>query len=223
VTAAHLRQTRSLCSLRLAKERSGKRGDRGPQRGFEVSNRIAGDARQAHSEMRVATMADFPLPRDLTVEQRAVYSAAAAWYVALFAGSPACTADVDEWSTADAETGTLLVGHVGLAVDCADGRAEVRTLAVSRNPRPPDDVSRSFALVRLSRWIGDRPVDLVWADLVSGHVESETIDAPSGLEQARGLLAPRLSAIEDHVGLQRPRPGQDCARCRFVAECSAHK
>ena len=223
VTAAHLRRTDSLCSLRLAKERAGKRGDRAPRAGFEVSNRIAADARQAHADMRVATAADFPLPRDLTVEECRVYGTAAAWYVALFALTAACAADVDEWSTTDEENGAQLVGHVGLAVDCPDGRAQVRSLSVSRNPRHPDDVSRAFTLLRLASWACDRTVELVWADLVSGRIESEVIDVRSGLPPARELVARRLEAIEAHVAEPRPQPGQDCAGCRYVAECEAHK
>lgn len=223
VTAAHLRRAGSLCSLRLAKERVGKRGARAPQPGFEVPNRIAADARQAHSEMRAATASDFPPPNDLTVEQRMVYATAAVWYVNLFATTPACAADVDEWSTTDEESGTQLVGQVGLAVDCADGRAQVRFLSVSRNPRPPDDVTRAFTMLRLSSWIWDRTVELLWVDLMSGRIESEMIDARSELPHTRELLTRRLALIEERITEPRPQPGQDCAACRFVAECVAHK
>ena len=59
VTARHLRRTASLCPSRLAKEVAGKRGQRSRGLGFEVANRIVAAARQAHSEMRVATGAGF--------------------------------------------------------------------------------------------------------------------------------------------------------------------
>jgi len=223
VTAAHLRRADSLCPLRVSKEMAGKRGARAPQRGYELANRIDADARQAHCEMRVATSADFPLPRDLTVEECRVYRSAAAWYLALFASAAARAADVDVWSTTDEETGTQLVGQVGLAVDCADGTSQVRVLSVARDPRPHDDVTRAFALLRLSAWIGDRTLELVWVDLMSGRIESQMIDARTDLPPARELMARRLETLAARVIDARPRPGQDCAGCRYIAECAAHK
>ncbi len=223
VTARHLRRPDSICPLRLAKERSGKRGARSPSAGYEVSNRMTADARQAHTEMRVATEADFPVPDDLTVEQQRVYATSASWYLALFGATAACVADVDEWSTTDEPTGTVLVGQVGIAVDCADGRAQLRSLSVSRSPRPPDQVGRAFALVRLASWARGRPVEVVWADLVSGRVDVDVVDVESGLPRARDLLAPRIDLLAAHADDPRPWPGQDCADCRFIAECGAHR
>ncbi len=223
MTARHLRRTASLCPSRLAKEVAGKRGQRSRGLGFEVANRIVAAARQAHSEMRVATGADFPPPSDLTVEQQRVYAASATWYLALFGATAACAADVDEWSTTDEATGTVFVGQVGIALDCADGRAQLRSLSVSRNPRPPDHVGRAFALMRIASWAGERPVELVWADLVSGRIDTEVVDVRADLPSARDLLTQRLALLADPATDPRPRPGQDCADCRFIAECEAHR
>lgn len=223
VTAAHLRRAGSLCALRLAKEHANKRGQRGPGVGFAVSNRIVGDARQAHSEMRVATADDFPVPTDLEMEQQRVYSAAAAWYVELFGSTPTLAADVDDWSTADDEHGVLLSGQVGIAVDDASGRAELRRLSVDRNPRPLDLPGRAFTVLRLASWIGNRPLTLVSADLVGGQTVTEVVDPRAALPEARTLLADTLDVIRARTARPRPEPGQDCASCRFIAECGAHK
>ncbi|MCZ7534849.1 MAG: hypothetical protein M5T61_02160 [Acidimicrobiia bacterium] len=223
VTARHLRRTDSICALRLAKERAGKRGAHTPGSGFEVANRITADARQAHAEMRVATPGDFPPPTDLMPEQQTVYAAASVWYVTLFGAVAARAANVDEWSTVDESTGTLLSGPVGLVVECADGRAEVRSLALGRNARPPDPASRAFTILRIAPWAGDRPVELVWADLVAGRVETETVEAERDLATARDLLERCLDVIVERVADPRPQPGQECAYCRFVAECGAHR
>lgn len=223
VTAAHLRRADSLCALRLAKEHANKRGQRGPGVGFAVSNRIVDDARQAHSEMRVATTADFPVPTDLEMEQQRVYSAAAAWYVDLFGASPALAADIDDWATEDAEHGVLLSGQVGIAVDDAAGRPELRRLSVDRYPTTLDRVGHAFALLRVASWVGDRTLTIVSADLVGGRTASATVDPREDLPAARSLLLERLTVIRARTANPRPEPGQDCASCRFIAECGAHK
>lgn len=226
VTESQLRRALDdrSCSLRLAKEHAGKKGAWSPSPGFAVSNRILADARQAHAERRDATARDFPGVRDLLPEQQRLYGAAARAYLALFADRPVVVVDdLDEWATVDPDTGVELVGSPGLPVD-ADGSPELRVLSLRGDDRPLVDAARrSFLLLRTAAWTAGRPLRIVAADLVAGHLEQHIVDTATEQAGAHRRLAERVEQIRRRIADPAPSPGRDCASCRYVAECGAHR
>lgn len=226
VTESQLRRAADerSCSLRLAKEHSAKKGAWSPSPAFAVSNRILGDARQAHAERRAPTARDFPGVRDLLPEQQRLYDAAARTYLALFGDRPVVTADnVDEWTTFDPATGVELVGSPGLPVD-DDGAPELRVLSLRGDHRALIDAPRrSFLLLRTEGWAAGRPLRVVAADLVAGHVEEVCVDTAAEHATAHAWLAERVEQLRARIADPAPSPGRDCATCRYVAECGAHR
>jgi hypothetical protein len=229
VTLAFLRRVEELCPRRIAFEYQNRRGNRTAPARWRVANHITEHARLSHLELGPPAPEAFtPLP-DLLPEERAVYDAAARWYLQLFGGRPVRSVDgaeVDEWETAVPELGVRLVGRAGLAVVDEDGRPELRLLRIGGpSPERGDPLGTAearFALLRASDWLTGRSVLLVHADLLYGGMVQHEVAANTALTELRPWLGERLDALRTRIADPIPRPGLECGRCRFVAGCKAH-
>jgi len=228
VTGAFLRRVEELCPRRLAFEYQNRRGNRTAPARWRVANQLVEHARLAHVELSAPSPAAFtPLP-DLVREERRVYEAATRWYLRLFGDRPvrALDPDDDEWETPVRDLGVRLVGPAGLAVEDADGRAELRLLRLGgADPDPADPlgpIEARFALLRRAEWLTGRSVRLVHADVLYGSLVEHDVDADAALDQLRPWLRERVSALHARIAHPIPQPGLECGRCRFVAGCAAH-
>jgi hypothetical protein len=229
VTVAFLRRVEDLCPRRVAFEHQNRRGNRTAPAQWRVANQLLEHARVAHVDLGPPSPSAFtPLP-DLVPEERRVYEAAARWYLRLF-GDRIVRAveldDLDEWETTVAELGIRLVGPAGLAVEDADGRAELRLLSLGGAEPDPDDplgpVAARFALLRRAGWFDGRSVRLVHADLLYGALVEHEVTVDAALGELRPWLRERVDAMHARISNPTPRPGLECGRCRFVAGCAAH-
>jgi hypothetical protein len=224
VTLAHLRRAEAMCRRRLAREHAGLRGRWSPAPRFAVANRLVEDARVAHAELRAARTTDFPSPSDLFPEQQRVYRAAADGYVALFGARPARAVTVDEWETELPDLEVRLVGSLGLALETADGSAELRSIRIGIAGNQPliDDIARRVLVVRSAAWVGARALRLVVVDLLAGEMVEEDLDVASALPEALDWVAERVAVVKARVVDPVPKAGADCRGCPYVAGCRAH-
>ena len=226
VTAAFLRRVEEMCPRRVSFEYENRRGNRTASARWRVSNQLVEHARLAHIELGPPAPAAFtPLP-DLRPEERRVYDAAVRWYFQLFGDRAVRSVDVDEWETPIPDLDVRLVGRAGLAVEDADGAAELRLLGVGGSVPDARDplaaIDARFALLRTADWLTGRPVRLVHADLLFGTFVEHVVDADAALDELRSWLCERVDAVRARIARPQPRPGLECGRCRFVAGCSAH-
>jgi hypothetical protein len=226
ITAAFLRRAEELCPRRVSFEYHNRRSNRTASARWRVSNQLAEHARVAHVELGPPARAAFtPLPMLVPEEQR-VYDAAVHWYFQLFGDRAVRSVDADEWETHVPELGIRLVGQAGLAVEDADGGAELRLLSVggafpdAGDPLGP--IEARFALLRRAEWLTGRSVRLVHADLLYGALLEQEVAADVALDELRPWLRERVDAVRARIARPLPRPGLECGRCRFVAGCSAH-
>ena len=229
VTLAFLRRVEELCPRRVAFEYQNRRGNRAAPARWRVANQITEHVRLSHLELGPPSPEAFrPLP-DLLPEERAVYDAAARWYLQLFGGRAVRTVDgdeVDEWETALPALGVRLVGRAGLAVEDADGRPELRLLRIGgpapdgADPLGPPEAR--FAILRAGAWLKGRSVRLVHADLLFGGMVEHEVGADAAVVELQPWLSERVDAVRRRIADPLPRPGLECGRCRFVAGCKAH-
>jgi hypothetical protein len=223
VTPALLRRADTMCRRRLAHEHRGGKGwaNRSGNGRFAVSGRISGDARLAQSELGPPRPEAFVDPNELEPEQRRVYRAAAQGYLAAFGHQEGLIVDLG-WSTALPDLGVQLVAPVGLPVELADGRRELRLLAFGARRRALlDPVDLKVALVRTASWAPDQ-LKIVGADLLEHEVVEHEPALPHDRDLAFEWLAERVRAVTEHAADGRARPGADCQGCAFVAGCAAH-
>jgi hypothetical protein len=228
ITLAFLRRVEELCPRRVEFEHHNRRGNRAAPARWRVANQITEHARLSHLELGPPSPEAFtPLP-DLLPEERAVYDAAARWYLQLFGGRPVRSVDgeIDEWETVLPALGVRLVGRAGLAVEDEGGRPELRLLRIGgsapENGDPLAPAEARFALLRAGDWLAGRSVRLVHADLLYGGMVQHEVAVDKALTELRPWLAERLDALRQRIADPRPRPGLECGRCRFVAGCKAH-
>ena len=229
VTVAHLRRAESMCPRRLEGEHHDRRGNRPSGVRWRVGNHLFEHARLAHVGLAPATTGAFVALPELLAEERAVYEAAARWYVAMFGERPVRAIDegaVDEWETDVPELGVRLVGRAGLVVQGPDGEPEVRVLHLrTAMPLPADPLDTTegrFAVLRLAPWLDRRPLRICIADLMNGAIADRVVDTTLALRDLRPWLAERVAAIRHLTSDPRPRPGTECATCRLIAGCPAH-
>jgi hypothetical protein len=221
VTASLLRRAHDMCRRRLAREHAGGRRFANPPANarFEVANRLVADARLAHAEAGTVRAEAFVDPADLDPEQRAVYRAAAAGYVALLGDRPGRAVDLG-WSTA-LDDGVELVGDPGLALETASG-PELRLLRLASTRQLLDAVDVHIALVRTAAWAPER-LRIVAADLLALDLVEIEPALPADRAAAAAWTAERVALVRRHAGDGRARPGADCNGCAFVAGCTAHR
>ena len=106
---------------------------------------------------------------------------AARWYVQLFGTRPVMLHEhgLDQ-PTESPRRGLRIGGWIDLTVvDAAGGRNSVSSTSGAAAPRRSRPTSESvrLAVLRLSRWIGDDPLRVVWTDLVRGNQREAVVDA----------------------------------------------
>jgi hypothetical protein len=219
-----LRRADDMCRRRLAREHAGGKAhaNRTADARFAVANRVVADARLAHTDAERVRAEAFVVPKDLEIEQQALYRAAVRGYLCEFGNRPGRSIDLG-WRTAIEPGGVDLMSDVGLALELADGTHELRVLKVNaRRSGAPllDDVELRCALIRTAEWA---PEDLtvVAIDLIEQECVARVIDARARAE-ARAWFGARISLVVEHAADGRPRAGADCNGCAFVAGCAAH-
>lgn len=220
-----LARAEGLCPRQLALDHQGQSGNSGASRRYRVSGQVVADARLAHTDLTRPRLDHFPGSDDLEPEERHVYDLAASWYVALF-GDQAMTVaddDTDDFETVAKRTGVRLVGPAGLALEDATGGRELRLLSLGT--LHPEDIadapSTRFALLRRPRWTMLGPLRIVRADLLGGWAVSTDLDGAESWESLRRWLEARLAVVRECADRSAPRTGWECARCRYIAGCTA--
>jgi hypothetical protein len=224
ITPRHLRQADEMCRRRLALDLASQKGNPPGGARFEVSNRIAADARLAHTDFAPPDPRAFVTPQDLLPEQQRVYSAAVGGYLALF-GEIAARAIETSFDTALPELGVRLVGDLGVALE-VDGGFEVRVLRIGDRGHARsllDDVDLRFIALRSAPFAAGAPLRVVVAELLNLSTASFDVDLDERLPEATGWVTARVATIRATADPDAPRPGIDCLGCRFVNGCRAHR
>ena len=78
-----------------------------------------------------------------------------------------------------------------------------------------------LAVLRLSRWMGDDPLRVVWTDLVRGNQRETVVDA-STIEELRPWFDERVELVRQSIARPDAVNGADCGQCNFVAGCPQH-
>lgn len=225
VTVRQLARAESTCPRRLALDHGDTRANRGANRGFRIAAQISADAKLAHARLARPQADHFRATDDLVPEERRVYDVAASWYVALFGDQPMFVADddTDDFETVAASLGVRLVGGAGLALESEHGERELRMLSIG--DRSTEELVESaavrFALLRRREWTRRGPIRIVRADLLGGWAVDAEIDGAQLWDELRAWLVERIAVIRDHADRRAPRLGWECARCPFIAGCSA--
>ena len=227
VTPALLRWADTMCPRRLEGLHTDRRGNRPPDARFRVANRVFESARLAHLELAVPSPAAFSAGAGLEPEEQAVYDAAGRWYVALFGDRAVRAVDLDDWESTVEEVGVRLVGPAGLPVEDAAGNLEVRILRVGARRivtgDPLESIEGRFAVMRAADWAAGGTLRLCVADRVQGALVERDVDVDDVLAQElQPWLAERVTVIRERAADPAPRPGLECAHCRYVAGCGAH-
>lgn len=226
VTKRQLSGIESACPRRLHLDHSGQRGNRLANRRYRVLGQIAGDAALAHTELCTPTLRHFPGATDLFPEERAVYDAAARWYVELFGDRAARADDLDTepMETTVERLEARLVGPAGLAVCDDRGVRELRLLGLRGSEVSPptlDAVDIRFALLRRVRWARVPELRVVRADLLGGTARAAVFDVEGAWPELEEWLSERVGAIRARADRSAAVAGTECGACAFVAGCGA--
>ena len=225
VTVRQLARAESTCPRRLELDHLDTRANRGANRGFRIGSQIAADARLAHTGLTAPRAEHFRPTDDLFPEERRVYEVAAAWYVALFGDQAMMIsdADTDDFETVANSLGVRLLGGAGLALETETGARELRMLSIGDRSTEElvESASVRFALLRRRRWTRLGSLRIVRADLLGGTAVEADIDGAQLWDELREWLVARIAVIRDHADRRAPRPGWECARCPYIAGCSA--
>ncbi|MEP6624980.1 MAG: hypothetical protein ABJC79_11085 [Acidimicrobiia bacterium] len=225
VTVRQLARAERTCPRRLELDHRGNRANRGANRGFRVASQIEADARLAHARLAVPRAEHFRPTDDLFPEERRVFETAAAWYVALFGDQPMVVADTEthDFETIAVRTGVRLVGGAGLALESGDGRRELRLLSIGNRATEEllDSPSARFAMLRRPAWTRLGPLRIVRVDLLGGWSIGEETDGLAIWDDLRDWLVERVEVIGRVADRRAPRAGWECARCPYIAGCSA--
>jgi hypothetical protein len=180
---------------------------------------------EAHDELRVPERRWFVAPERLFSEERAVWDVAVTHYLERFGEVPARTArgEVDQPDLRKRQV--ALGGTAPLAFDLDDG-IEVRRLVLSGRREPCADPVRDadslLVVLRLARWMADRPLRVVAVDLATGAADTAVV-LPGSLADLGALLDERLAALWELADLGDARPGVACGWCIHAPACPAHR
>lgn len=222
VTPALLRRADDMCRRRIAKEHAGGKrfANRASDARFAVANRVVADARLAHAELGPPRTEAFVDPTDLEPEQRALYRAAVAGYLATFGAEPGRAADLG-WRTVIEEQGVELLSDAGLAVELPDGRRELRQLRLSGNPVTLEPTDVFVALIRTRDWAPD-DLRIVAVDLLSLESAEHIPDLGRERAEAFAWITERIELVKARALDGRAQAGADCSGCAFIAGCDRH-
>jgi hypothetical protein len=215
-----------MCARRLAREVEGGTRSDDPVNRARLREAFLFAAREAHAEMRAPVPSDFDgIGAGLEPEEQVVLVQAGRWYVQMFGARPVIAYDhgLDQ-PTESRARGVRVGGWVDLALVTADGGRELRQfdLWCGRVPAAPLELeSVRLAVLRLSRWGGDDPLRVVWADLVRG-ILLETTVGPEVRDDLRVWFDERADVVRRAIAHPEAVNGPDCAQCNFVAGCPEH-
>lgn len=224
VTSAEIIDPDGGCALRIWFELRGRRGQWHNRHRFDVVNRLRADIALAHTDLRVATLADFPVPNDLGPEAVTVHQAAARGYTQLFAARAARTEPFEPDPTSEFdELGVRMVWPPGIALRRDDGTPELLDISLRNDAvRVPDHIEVLAA--RAARWCDDDRLVLVLADLLAFDAVEVPLADP-GLVQAGRERIERVAEwacrTRDDDRMPDASPGRDCSGCSFIPSCDA--
>jgi hypothetical protein len=226
VTPYLLRRADSMCARRLAEEVEGGTRSDDPVNRARLREVFLEAVRNIHAEMRAPETRHFAgIGHDLWPEEQAVLAQASRWYVQLFGSRPAMLYDhgLDQ-PTESPRRGLRIGGWTDLTVVDTDGGKELRQfdLWCGRVPAVATDLeSVRLAVLRLSRWIGDDPLRVVWADLVRGN-RREVVVEGGAIDELRSWFEERVNLVRASIARPDAVNGADCGQCNFVAGCPEH-
>jgi len=219
VTPSLLKSADRMCPRRLKHEfESGKDLAGRSDARFELSNRLAEDARLAHAELGPPTTDAFVEPSELEPEQRAVYRAAVAGYLRAF-GDQVVVADDIGRVTELTDLGVRLSGTPGLAVTDEQGHHELRVLGIGR-VAAANPADRAFTVLRAVAWAADS-FTLTTVDLLDPKPVREEIDVATERGAALDWITARVRLVESRADRARTRVGADCRTCSCIPGCPA--
>jgi len=222
-----LRRADAMCPRRLRRDFDGLERERAPQARFRVRDRIVDAARQAHSVARPPSLAHFPVPVDLIVEETALFERAAASYVELFGSVAARALDHGcEAPTVHHQRGLLIGGFVDLLLETDADDLVLRQLDVSgyRDTEPVlERATTKVALLRLARAVGARRLTVEAANLVAATVDRAAVRVEAELDGLRAWFDARMAIVHRRAADPVAIAGADCGPCRHVAGCPAHR
>lgn len=215
-----------LCPRRLRLAFQNQRGDGGAFLRGRVRDAMVEDARAAHAELGPPNPGSFHLRAALLPEEQAVQRLAIDHYLALFADESVRAIDHADYDTPVERQGVLVGGWIDLACETADGRPELRQFELwgrALVADPEHNMTVLLAALRLSRWIGDRPVRIRVADLVGGTLAEHEIDMASRRSELVALFEERLGTIGSRTRRPEAVPGEHCTACPYVPGCPAFR
>jgi hypothetical protein len=226
VTPYLLRRADALCERRLAEEVEGGTRSDDPVNRARMREAFLAAVRNVHAEMRAPALGDFSgIGRGLEREEQAVLEQAARWYVQLFGARPAIGYDHGlDHPTESPRRGVRIGGWVDLTVVDADGAKELRQFDLWCGPVPlqvMDLESARLAVLRLTRWIGDDELRVVWTDLVRG-IQREAIVTAADIDEQRAWFDERVALVRRRAAHREAVNGADCGQCNVIAGCPEH-
>jgi hypothetical protein len=228
VTPYLLRRADTMCARRLAREVEGGERSSDPVNRSRLRDAFLTAARAAHAETRAPVAADFAgIGNDLEPEEKAVLTRAGESYVQIFGDRAVRYEDHGLDTPSVSPRRRLRIGGwVDLAVVGTDGAHELRHLELWGGRVPHEDPleleSVKVAVLRLSGWAVDRPVRVIWADLVHGLVRERTVTVASALPELTAWFEQRVEIVRTRIAEPDAQMGADCGTCKFVAACPAH-
>jgi len=218
-----------MCARRLARAVEGGERSHDPVHRSRLRDAFLAAVRDVHAELAAPTLAAFAdvgarlVPKVLP-EEHAVLGQAARWYVEMF-GDRLARWDDPGTDHATERRGLRIGGWVDLPVRTADDGYELRQFELWGRRVPPEDPLELDALrvayLRLTPWLGDQPLRVVWADLVAGILRERVVE-PGERADTTKWFDERVAVVVQRTGEPVARSGADCGGCGVVAACPEH-
>ncbi|MBI2170244.1 MAG: hypothetical protein HYU28_12220 [Actinobacteria bacterium] len=225
VTPYLIERAEDLCPRRLRLAFQNQKGDGGAFLRGRVRDALIEDARAAHAELGPPNPASFHVRTELLPEEQAVQRRAIDHYLAIFGDEPVRAIDHDDFDRPVERQGVLVGGWIDLACEGPDGEPELRQFELWGRPmfaEPADNMTILLAVLRLSRWVGDRALRIRLADLVGGRVVESTVPAPARA-QLVDLYEQRIATITGRTRRAEAIAGDHCTACPYVPGCPAFR
>jgi hypothetical protein len=218
-----------MCARQLALTFEAANQSHDPMHRSRLRDALLDTLRTIHADLAAPAAGDFAgigsaLVPELLPEERAVLEQAAQWYVTLFGDRPVRWEDPGT-DQPTRRRGVRVGGWVDLPLRTADGGFELRQFAFGSRTDPPADpldmVPLKVAYLRLSPWVGEAPLRLVWADLVRGLCVERDV-APDEREDAVKWFDERVAVVERRAAQPTATNGRDCGSCGVLSRCPEH-
>lgn len=226
VTPYLLDRAPDLCGRRMRLAYQNQRGDQGAFLRGRVRDALVGDARAAHTELGPPNPESFFVRPELLPEEQAMQRRAIDHYLELFADEPVRAVDHDEYDRPVERRGVLVGGWIDLVCEGPRGQPELRQFELwgrRIEPEPLENATVLLAVLRLSRWAGERPLRVRVADLVGGALAETTVDLGEARSRLVARYEQRIARIALRVQDARAEPGDHCTACPYVPGCPAFR